>query len=180
MLQRKRDSVPIQLLASRYLTLLCIATVVLLAACADNTVEAFSYGPAKVCYDKNQLSACDKYIANDRLVLSANQTTQEVTYQLIGMRLDHSNTIFKTLKDCKVVNSKNFTCEGFTVSEGKVIEATLFQHKLISQSAALFWASNTLKISFDKDLIKSVDRYANWITGAAFITVVLVILWMAG
>jgi len=139
----------------------------LLSGCVDNTAEYYTYGMAKSCYKNGFPKECKKYIANDKLTLTVNADKQEVTYQLVGMRLDDSNIIFNTLTNCKVVDRKNFSCEGLKITDGKVIDSSVFGKKILSESAWQFYYSNYLTETLTPDSIDFVNRNGYWITPVA-------------
>ena len=139
-----------------------VITLGTLVSCTDNTAQYYTYGPSKSCYKDGIPKDCKTYIANDKLKISVNQANQEVTYQLIGMRLDDSNIIFKTLPNCKVVDVKNFSCENFSISDGKVVNSKLFGDKILSDSSLMFSASDFLKMGLSVDIIHFVTNNS-WI-----------------
>jgi hypothetical protein len=149
--------------------LVALIFIALLSGCADKTADYYTYGMAKSCYKNGFQKDCKNYIANDKLTLTVNPEKQEITYQLRGMRLDVSNIIFKTLADCKVVDIKNFSCEGLKIADGRVIDSAIFGSKLLSDSAWLFWYSNYLTETVSPDNIDFVNRNGYWITPAVIL-----------
>jgi len=148
---------------------LSLLFVLVLSGCTDNTAEYYTYGMAKSCFKNGFPKDCKKYIANDKLTLTVNPEKQEVTYELVGMRLDDSNIVFKTLSDCKVVNKKNFACEGLKISDGKVIDSSAFGKKILSESTWQFYYSNYLTETFEPDSIQFVNRNGYWLTPVALL-----------
>lgn len=146
---------------ARVITILFISLVTLVG-CTDNTAQYYTYGPSKSCYKNGIPKDCKSYIANDKLKISVNQANQEVTYQLIGMRLDDSNIVFKTLSNCKVVDVKNFACNNFSIADGKVVDSKLFGDKIISDSSLMFSASDFLRMGLSVDIIHFVSNNS-WI-----------------
>lgn len=155
------------------LLVLVVLTVGTLVSCTDNTAQYYTYGPSKSCYKHGIPKNCQTYIANDKLTISVNQSTQEVTYQLVGMRLDDSNIIFKTLANCKVVDKNNFSCDDFSITDGKVVNSKMFGDKMLSDSSLMFWVSDTLKWGISVDIIQFVTNNSWVIPVGIFVGLIL-------
>lgn len=148
----------------------------LLVGCSGNTTELYVFGPGKSCYQgkgTEGLKNCKTYSAYDKLTLSTNLDKQEVTYQLAAARLDSSNVVFKTLTNCKIIDSKNFSCDGFSISEGKPIDTKIFGKKIISNVGWLFSVSTFFENEIKIDHINFVTKNNYWVAPLAIFMVVV-------
>jgi hypothetical protein len=158
---------------------LAIVSSILLTGCTQSSIELYVFGPAKSCYQKNTLKDCTNYKAYDKLTLNANHAKQEVTFKLEAVGLDSSNVVFKTLPNCKIIDSRNFSCEGFSVSEGKAIENTFFKKRKVSNSGMLFSYSNFLTAEVSAKNIDFFNKNGQWIFFVLIAAVIIGLFWGA-
>ncbi len=139
----------------------------------SNTKDYFTFGLSKSCFGMEKSSNCNLYKANDKLVISVNQSKQEVTYQLKGLRLDETNTIFNTLDDCKVIDAKNFSCAGLVVVDGQFKDTKVIDGKVVSSVSWLSFYSEKLELDVKRETIKFIEDNNAWLVPAFIVGIVL-------
>lgn len=164
---------PIRILAS----CLLVATL-FLSGCEERSANLFLYGPAKPCYAKTLFSSvktCNKLTVYDRLTLHVNRDRQEVVYLQQGLGLDESNSLFKKLENCTVVDKDNFSCAGLARIEGQFLLTEVFGDRAISSSHLGYAYSYRLNSSIKKNVLEILDDYNSWV---AFIAIMLALFFM--
>lgn len=145
---------------------IAVSCLLLLTSCGDDATELYVFGPGKSCYHGDYYQAvkdCKSYAAYNKLILNANMANQEVTYQLVAAGLDSSNVVFKTLTSCKIIDKKNFSCDGFSISDGKPIDTKIFGRKIVSNVGWLFSVSTFFENEIKVDHINYVTKNNYWL-----------------
>lgn len=135
--------------------------VTLLAGCENNKpVELYLYGPSKTCLANNLFaSKCKSLDIYDSVNLSVNNQSQEVTFVRAAVGLDESNIIFKKLKNCKVVDVNNFSCDGLSRSSSNFLDKTEFGNLLVSRSQLLFFLAKNFDFNIEVKALEFMDEH---------------------
>jgi hypothetical protein len=167
---------------SKYLirVLLLLEIPVILGGCSDQTLTTYLYSPNLACYQKVSLKPkidqCDELRVTDKVTLQINPERQAVTYSLKGLRLSKENSIFGSLENCKVVDNKNFSCDGLKEVDGIFTIQTFFGEKIISSPSWLYAVSNYGEIDITKKQIFIANEYERLIDAALFIAFIILIV----
>lgn len=152
--------------------------VLLLTGCEENKpVELYLYGPTKSCLAKNLIATkCKSVNVYDKVNLSVNNQSQEVTFVREAIGLDASNIVFKKLENCKVVDVNNFSCDGLSRSSSVFLEKQEFGNLLVSRSKLLYFMAEKFDFTIEVVAIEFLDEHevmANlvMIFGAIFILI---------
>jgi hypothetical protein len=155
--------------------------VIALPGCTDQNLTVYLYSPDLNCYQhvslRPKIDQCSSFKVTDKLTLQINPERQEVTYSLKGLRLSKENSIFGSLENCKVVDNKNFSCDGLTEVDGIFTKQTFFGEKLISYPAWIYFISNNSNIGINKKQIELANQYEYLIdAGATIVFLIFVTL----
>ena len=146
--------------------------VLILTGCEGRSLDAYLYGPAKSCYRNTVFASvkdCDDLKVYDTVVIQANGDRQEVVYLMKGLGLDESNSIFRRLDNCKVINRDNFWCDGLVRIDRRFANTEAFGDKVISSSYPAYLTSNFVKSSIRKGTLEFLDSNDSWINIVAII-----------
>ena len=90
-----------------------------LAGCEERRVDIYLFGPAKSCFPTADKSKCDKLMVYDKVEIKVRGNRHEVAYVQKGLRLDESNTIFRRLENCNIIDRDTFSCNGLVRTDGQ-------------------------------------------------------------
>lgn len=99
-----------------------------------------------------------------------------MTYSLKGLRLSNDNSVFGTLENCKVVDSKNFSCDGLTEVDGIFTKQTFFGEKIVSSPTWLYAISNYGEIDITKKQLSIANEYEHLIEAGFVIAIILLMV----
>ena len=152
---------------------LILSFLFLLVGCEESVNTFYTFGLDNSCYKYNDLNKCTTYKPYDTLKVSVNKQNREVTYQLSAVGLDDSNTIFKKLNDCDVVDVNNFSCESFVSINGKITNSKVLGNKVISNIYWLFEPLSLIDRGIDKSIIEFVNNNNSWLTALGFFLILV-------
>ena len=125
------------------LRLLLLLPLILLSACTESSATFYLFGEANSCFSRGTSKDCQKFKAYDKVTIMVTAEKQAVSYVQKAYGLDESNTIFKTLEGCKVIDKDNFSCQGLSKASGKFLDTQVFEGKITSESFLLPSTSST-------------------------------------
>jgi hypothetical protein len=147
----------------------------LLTGCIDAASEYYTFGYHNGCYSKEKINLCSSYKAYDEIKVSVSIEGQAVSVVQKAYDLDASNTIFRRLENCKVIDKKNFSCDGLTIASGKLTSNEIFAGKLITSSWVLSLTSY-FNMPVEKSILLLFIDYPNLINFGILIFLLLFFL----
>jgi hypothetical protein len=159
--------------------MIILILIFLLTGCDEQTNTFYSYGLDNSCYKSDKSEKCSIYKPYDILNITVNKQNNTVTYQLIGIGLDDSNTIFKTLNDCSVLDTNNFSCTDFVSIDGKISNSAILGDRIISSNWFMYQFTSLTKIGINKSKINFINNN-EWVTTLATIFAILFIIGTLG
>ena len=161
-------------------TIYLLISVFLLTGCEETTRAFYSFGPNNSCYVQKNVDTCSSYKPYDTVNISINKQNNEVTYQLVGVGLDDSNTVIEKLTDCNIVDVKNFSCKDLISTDGKITNGKVLGNRVFSSvwwfSKPLFWVG---KISIKKSTIQFVENN-EWVSDGVILFFILMFIGLMG
>jgi hypothetical protein len=167
-----------KVLRTRILASALMFVALLLSACGDKGETAYLYGPAKSCYRNASISSarnCNTLSPYDRLLFQVNREGQSVTFLQQGLKLDETNTIFRNLENCSVIDEENFSCDGLKQIDKEFVNTEVFGDKVISIS---YWGYlySSYSNGITKETLGILNNYNSWIKWGVAIFGVLILL----
>ena len=157
-----------------------ILFVLTLTGCEETTRTFYSFGPNNSCYVQKKVDTCSSYKPYDTVNISINKQNNEVTYQLVGVGLDDSNTVIEKLTDCNIVDVKNFSCKDLVSTDGKITNGKVLGNRVFS---SVWWFSKPLfsvgKIGIEKSTIQYVENN-EWMTDGLIMFMILIFIGSMG
>lgn len=137
-----------------------------LAGCEERRVDIYLFGPAKSCFPTNDKSKCDKLTAYDKVEIKAWGDRQEATYVQKGLSLDESNTIFRRLENCNIIDRYTFSCNGLVRTDGQFANTKVFGDLVVSESYWTFAYSQYLDTYVERKWLRFFHENDSWVTVA--------------
>ena len=155
--------------------LILLLVVIGLAGCEDRRVDIYLFGPAKSCFPTTDKSKCDKLMVYDKIEIKVLGDRQEVAYVQKGLRLDASNTIFRRLESCNIIDRDTFSCDGLVRTDGQFVDTKVFGDLVVSASYWTFAYSQYLKKYVKRDWVRFFHDNDSRTT-AAMVVIFLVLM----
>ena len=146
-----------------------------LAGCEERRVDIYLFGPAKSCFPTADKSKCDKLMVYDKVEIKVRGNRHEVAYVQKGLRLDESNTIFRRLENCNIIDRDTFSCNGLVRTDGQFVDTKVFGDLVVSESYWTFAYSQYLKRHVKREGVRFFHDNDSWITWALIVVAVLVV-----
>lgn len=156
--------------------LILFLVVIGLAGCEDRRVDVYLFGPAKSCFPTTDKSKCDNLMVYDKVEIKVRGDRQEVAYVQKGLRLDASNTIFRRLENCNIIDRNTFSCNGLVRTDGQFVDTKVFGNLVVSESYWTFAYSEYFDQYVKRDWVRFFHDNDLWITVAMTVVAVIVFL----
>lgn len=160
--------------------LLLISFIVGLSGCWDRPVTLYLFGPAKSCFDKGQRGECLNLKVYDKVELKVFPDKQEVVYIKKGLGLDDSNTVFRKLENCKVIDRENFSCDGLVRTNGGFTNSQSFGDLKVSTSYWTFAFSYYTGSQIKRGPLEFFHNQDSWLHPVIIILAIFLILGILG
>jgi hypothetical protein len=160
--------------------LLSVPFIVALTGCSNRPITLYLFGPAKSCFYEGRKAQCQSLKVYDQIELKASPEKQEVIYLRKGLGLDESNTVFRKLDNCKVVDRDNFSCEGLTRTNGGFTNSKSFGDLTVSTSYFTYAFSYYTGSEINRATVDFFHKNDSWINPAVIVLAIVVILCLLG
>ena len=146
-------------------TLFFVLLVISLAGCEERSVTIYSFGPANSCFPTTEPEKCHAVKAYDKVEIKVLGDRQEVTYVQKGLGLDESNTVFRRLENCKIIDRDTFSCDGLIRIDGQFVDTKVFGALMVSRSYWIFAYSHYFGSAVvPREAVQRFDEFDSWIT----------------
>ena len=153
--------------------LILLLLVIGVAGCEQRRLDIYLFGPAKSCFPMMERSKCDKLIVYDKVEMTLSADRQEVVYVQKGLRLDESNTIFRRLENCKVVDRDTFSCGGLVRTNRQFVDSKVFGDLVVSESYWTFAYSHYLERYVTRGRVQFFHDNDSWLPLAVGVFILL-------
>ena len=159
----------------------CLLLILIgLAGCAERPTNVYLFGLAKSCFTKSEGSKCPTLKIYDRVQIKVYGEKQEVIYLREALKLDESNTIYKKLNNCKVIDRDNFACEELARTNGDFTETKAFDDLAISTSYLTYAYSWYLDSNISRRYVRFFHDNDAWLPGVLIVFGIFMLLGILG